>query len=82
MSPIYTIATDLFGCTVKRVSHICSHRENLECLREEMELLNLRSEDVKTRVELGKQQHMTPRREVEDWLQGVGEEKIEVAAIL
>ncbi|XP_034680455.1 disease resistance protein SUMM2-like [Vitis riparia] len=47
-----------------------------------MELLNLRSEDVKTRVEVGKQQQMTPRKEVEGWLHGVGEEKIEVAAIL
>ncbi|KAL6333960.1 hypothetical protein AAG906_000011 [Vitis piasezkii] len=82
VSPILTIATDLFDCTAKRASHIRGLRENLECLREEMELLNLRSEDVKTRVELGKQQQMTPRREVEGWLQGVGEEKIEVAAIL
>ncbi|KAJ9682719.1 hypothetical protein PVL29_018615 [Vitis rotundifolia] len=82
VSPIYTIATNLFGCTAKRASHIRGLRENLECLREEMELLNLRSEDVKTRVELGKQQQMTPRREVEGWLQGVGEEKIEVAAVL
>ena len=82
VSPIYTIATDLFGCTAKRASHIRGLRENLECLREEMELLNLRSEDVKTRVEVGKQQQMTPRKEVEGWLHGVGEEKIEVAAIL
>ncbi|XP_034680458.1 probable disease resistance protein At1g61310 [Vitis riparia] len=82
VSPIYTIATDLFGCTVKRASHIRGLRENLECLREEMELLNLRSEDVKRRVELGKQQQMTPRREVEGWLQDVGEEESEVAAIL
>ena len=82
VSPIYTIATDLFGWTAKRASHIRGLRENLECLREEMELLNLRSEDVKTRVELGKQQQMTPRREVEGWLQDVGEEESEVAAIL
>ncbi|XP_034680452.1 disease resistance protein RFL1-like isoform X1 [Vitis riparia] len=82
VSPIYTIATDLFGCTAKRASHIRGLRENLECLREEMELLNLRSEDVKTRVELGKQQQMTPRREVEGWIQDVGEEESEVAAIL
>ncbi|RVW62396.1 Disease resistance protein RFL1 [Vitis vinifera] len=82
VSPIYTIATDLFGCAAKHASHIRGLRENLECLREEMELLNHRSEDVKTRVELGQQQQMTPRREVEGWLQAVGEEESEVAAIL
>ncbi|KAJ9682722.1 hypothetical protein PVL29_018618 [Vitis rotundifolia] len=82
VGPIYTIATDLFGCTAKRANHIRDLRENLECLREEMELLNLRSEDVKTRVEVEKQQQMTPIRVVERWLAVVGVEKITVAAIL
>ncbi|KAJ9682721.1 hypothetical protein PVL29_018617 [Vitis rotundifolia] len=82
VSPILTIATDLFDCTATRASHIRGLPENLECLRGEMELLNLRSEDVRTRVELGKQQQMTTRREVEGWLQDVGREKSEVAAIL
>lgn len=82
VSPILTIATDLFDSTATRASHIRGLPENLECLRNEMELLNLRSEDVRTRVELGKQEHMTTRREVECWLQDVGKEESEVAAIL
>lgn len=47
-----------------------------------MELLNFRSEDVKTRVELEKQQQLIPRREVEGWLKEVGDVQNEVDAIL
>ncbi|KAL6334358.1 hypothetical protein AAG906_014759 [Vitis piasezkii] len=61
VSPILTIATDLFDCTAKHCSHI---------------------RDVKTRVEVGKQEHMTTSREVGGWLQDVGKEESEVAAIL
>ncbi|KAJ9682718.1 hypothetical protein PVL29_018614 [Vitis rotundifolia] len=82
VSPIYAIATHLFGCTARRASHIRDLRENLVWLREEMELLNLRSEDIKTTVELEEQQQMTTRMEVEGWLRVVAEEKIRVAAIL
>ena len=77
-SPILTILTDLFHCTAKCASPICDLRENLECLRREMKLLNLRSQDVKSRC----QQHMTPTREVAGWLEDVGEENNEVDAIL
>ena len=83
VSPILTILTDLFHCTAKCASPICDLRENLECLRREMEQLNLRSQDVKKTVELElANQHMTLRREVGGWLEDVGEENNEVDAIL
>ena len=82
VSPILTIATHLFDCTATRASYIRGLPENLESLRRARDLLNRRSEDVRTRVELGMQQQMTTRREVEGWLQDVGKEESEVAAIL
>ncbi|RVW66657.1 hypothetical protein CK203_065484 [Vitis vinifera] len=56
VSPILTIATYLFDCTATRASHIRGLPENLESLRRARDLLNRRSEDVRTRVELGMQQ--------------------------
>ncbi|RVW77090.1 Disease resistance protein RPS5 [Vitis vinifera] len=82
VSPIFTVATFLWNCTAPRASIIRDLLTNLESLGNEMELLNFRSEDVKTRVELEKQQQLIPRREVEGWLQEVGDVQNEVNAIL
>ncbi|KAJ9682727.1 hypothetical protein PVL29_018623 [Vitis rotundifolia] len=82
VSPIFTVATFLWNCTSPRASLISDLLTNLESLGNEMELLNFRSEDVKTRVELEKQQQLIPRREVEGWLQEVGDVQNEVDAIL
>lgn len=82
VSPIFSIATDLLDCTAKCSSRTRNLRENLECLRKEMDVLNRRNHDVKVRVELAEEQHMKPRSELEGWLRDVDQEGIEVNAIL
>ena len=47
-----------------------------------MERLNLRSEDVKSRLELEQREQMIPLREVQGWLCDIGDLKNEVDAIL
>lgn len=78
---LLTAAGDVFGWAGKSGSHIRELPENLESLKEEMEMLIRRSEDLEQRVQLAKQGKMIPNSEVEGWLDRVGKEKSEVLAI-
>ncbi|KAL6333968.1 hypothetical protein AAG906_000019 [Vitis piasezkii] len=82
VSPILNLATSLWDCTANCVSHIRGLKQNVEILRRLMKRLNLRSEDVKSRLELEEREQMIPLREVQGWLCDVGDLKNEVDAIL
>ncbi|RVW28695.1 putative disease resistance protein [Vitis vinifera] len=82
VSPILNLATSLWDCTANCVSHIRDLKQNVEILRRLMERLNLRSEDVKSRLELEQREQMIPLREVQGWLCDIGDLKNEVDAIL
>ncbi|RVW77088.1 hypothetical protein CK203_047794 [Vitis vinifera] len=65
VSPILNLATSLWDCTANCVSHIRGLKQNVEILRRLMKRLNLRSEDVKRRLELEEREQMIPLREVQ-----------------